>query len=210
MDMEDTQSTDPLPQERGVDLAALPRRMENIIISRDTGPLRGDVDRAKLAEFIRSLPEKEPVSPGDLDPQVRAKVEGLIRRLADSRPEWAGQDIDAVNLYCFDPSSEDLRGSSGGAPTAGNGSGLQWREVLVGDPIDEALSRDLDPDECGRLERRIRMRARANSRHYDEMDWIWAMWDDDAPADIMGKIGNCFAEAGDFLRLGILSQKRPC
>jgi len=185
--------------------------MENVIISRDTGPLRGDVDRAKLAEFIRRLPEKEPVSPGDLDPQVRAKVEGVIRRLADSKPEWAGQDIDDVNLYCFDPSSEDPRGSSDGASAAGNGSGLQWQVVLVGDPIDEALSRDLDPDECVRLERRIRdrMRAREFGRYCGELDWIDAMWGGDAPADIMGRIGSYFAQAGDYLRLGILSQKRP-
>lgn len=77
----------------------------------------------------------------------------------------------------------------------GDSSGLQWQEVLVGAPIDEALLRDLDPDECVRLERGIhdRMRAKANSGHYDEMDWIDAMRGDDAPADIMGRIGSYFA-----------------
>jgi len=37
MDMEDTQSTGRLPREREAGPAALPRRMEDLIISRETG-----------------------------------------------------------------------------------------------------------------------------------------------------------------------------
>jgi len=73
--------------------------------------------------------------------------------------------------------------------------GLVVQEGKAGRLTRSALLRDLDPDECVRLERGIhdRMRAKANSGHYDEMDWIDAMRGDDAPADIMGRIGSYFA-----------------
>jgi len=210
--MEDSQGKSPLPQERVIDSEIPPRRVEPTINPCATDPSRGGVGRAKLSEFAGRLPETEPVSPCDLDLSSGAKVERSIRRLADSGIGWSSQDIDAINMCCHDPSAESLPGSSDVAATAADdGSGLQWREASADDPVDEALSRDPDPDECVRLERHIcaQLRAKA-SRRREETGSIDAMWGDDAPAGIMGRIGSHFAQAGDCLRLGILSQKRSC
>jgi len=69
------------------------------------------------------------------------------------------------------------------------------------DPIDDALAEELDSSECDRLERRIRKRI--NQRRAS-LFWSWG----NRFGDPMRNIAGYFSQAGDYMRLGILSQKR--
>lgn len=94
-------------------------------------------------------------------------------------------------------------------PSRGGVGRAKLSEFTRRQPETEPVSPcDLDPSSSAKVERSVRRLADSG------IGWasqgIGAMRGDDAPAGIMGRIGSYFAQAGDCLRLGILSQKRSC
>jgi len=152
--------------------------------------------------------------PDDLDPFTRQLIEELFSQLSYADLVRAGPCLQATLLpsgeFVFHyPDSPDS-----GQECGDSGSGRSVPAEDSADMLDDALRQDLDPEECGRLERRIRERIGARERDCrraieDALARGQAGAEDDPGADPMRSIGDYFAQAGDYLRLGILSQKRP-
>jgi len=176
--------------------------MEGLIISRVSGPLRGNLDHAKLRRAVTKVSDLAPISPDELDARVRVSVERWIKKMADTEPEWEGQTLDTLKLYTV----ESLPGLQEGCSLLSvraedNGSGQSGGTRGLRDPIDDALAGELGSSECDRLERRIRNRI--NQRR-TSLFWNWG----NRSSDPMRNIAGYFSQAGDYMRLGILSQKR--
>lgn len=202
MDATDTQNMSSRPQERGSDPELPPRRVEGLIISRVAGPLRGNLDHAKLRRAISKVSDLAPISPDELDAQVRVSVERWIKKMADTEPEWAGQTLDTLKLYTVESLPALQEGCSlRTVRPEDNGSGQSGGTRGLRDPIDDALAEELDSSECDRLERRIRKRI--NQRRAS----LFRSWGNRS-GDPMRNIAGYFSQAGDYMRLGILSQKR--
>jgi len=145
----------------------------------------------------------DPIPLGILDLEVRLELEKFIEGLAESEPGWEGQTLDTVALYPADFSG--VSGQPVDDQDSACGPGGRQQRAMPAEDLDDALSKDIDAAACDRLESRIRNRIRMSE---DEMSWLWAFWGHDPSTDLMSRIGNYFVRAGDYLRLGILSQKR--